>query len=101
MYKNYIFDLYQNLLLECSFLNPYNLYFYNELMQKIRDALDGDMSTALYIKLAVSLASRRKSDLLAFGKKQTHGHVRLLRPTTSCSMRKNLPFRTHTTLTFT
>ena len=43
--------------------------------EEIRDALDGDMSTALYIKLAVSLASRRKSDLLTFGKKHSRGEI--------------------------
>ena len=43
--------------------------------EELRDALDGDVSTALYIKLAVALASRRKSDLLTLGKKHTQSEI--------------------------
>ena len=39
--------------------------------EEIRDVLLGDISTALYIKLAVSLASRRECDKLILGKKHT------------------------------
>lgn len=38
---------------------------------EIADALDGDMNIAIYIKLAVSLASRRYSDRLVSGTKYT------------------------------
>ena len=36
----------------------HNLYFYNELMQKIRDALDGDYFESFYQKYHVALAER-------------------------------------------
>ena len=43
--------------------------------EDIRDALGGDISTAIYIKLAVSLASRRESEKLTFGKKHTKDEI--------------------------
>ncbi len=43
--------------------------------EEIRDALDGDISTALYIKLAVALASRRECDKLTFGKKHSQDEI--------------------------
>ena len=38
----------------------HNLYFYNELMQKIRDALDDGKFGEFYEKYHNSLAERRK-----------------------------------------
>ena len=43
--------------------------------EEIRDVLLGDISTALYIKLAVSLASRRECDKLMLGKKHTSEEI--------------------------
>jgi queuine tRNA-ribosyltransferase len=36
----------------------HNLYFYNELMQKIRDALDGDYFESFYQKYRILLGER-------------------------------------------
>ncbi|MBQ7324626.1 MAG: tRNA guanosine(34) transglycosylase Tgt, partial [Clostridia bacterium] len=36
----------------------HNLYFYNDLMQKIRDALDGDYFESFYQKYVHKLAER-------------------------------------------
>ena len=39
----------------------HNLYFYNELMQKIRDALDGDYFESFYQKYHLLLAERSQN----------------------------------------
>ena len=44
--------------------------------EEIRDALDGDMSTAIYIKLVISLVARREIDKLTFGKKYTEETIK-------------------------
>ena len=36
----------------------HNLYFYNDLMQKIRDAMDGDYFESFYQKYVNKLAER-------------------------------------------
>jgi queuine tRNA-ribosyltransferase len=38
----------------------HNLYFYNELMQKIRDALDEDRYEEFYQEYRITLGERRK-----------------------------------------
>lgn len=45
-------------------------------MLAISDALDGDMTTALYVKLAFALVSRRGCDAFNFGKKHTDEEIR-------------------------
>ena len=44
--------------------------------EEIRDALDGDVATAVYLKLAVSLAARRETDKLTPGKKYTEEEIK-------------------------
>ena len=44
-------------------------------MLDISEILDGDVSTSVYIKLAVALASRRVADSFKFGKKHTEDEI--------------------------
>lgn len=44
--------------------------------EEIRDALDGDMATAIYLKLSIALAARRESDKLVLGKKHTEEEIK-------------------------
>lgn len=44
-------------------------------MLSVSDALDGDMSTALYIKLVCAIIARRRCDLFKFGKKHTEAEI--------------------------
>ena len=44
-------------------------------MLAVSDALGGDMTTSLYIRLISALVSRRKCDLFKFGKKHTEEEI--------------------------
>ena len=44
--------------------------------EEIRDSLDGDITTAVYLKLAASLAARREMDKLTPGKKYTEEEIK-------------------------
>ena len=44
--------------------------------EEIRDALDGDDATAIYLKLAFSLAARREAEKLSLGKKHTEEEIK-------------------------
>lgn len=45
-------------------------------MLAVSDALDGDMTTSLYIKLVSALVSRRRCDVFRLGKKHTEEEIR-------------------------